>query len=357
MYLGKRAETYEEVHQKLIDDQTKINNMKKQLLFTALTLGATLTLNAQDVTNGLVSKYTFDNDSIQDVVGTNNGTTSDVLYSTGYGGSGKSIYFDGNDGSQSATVSRGLIEDPILSFNEDMTISFWFNIEELNSPNGMNILTSRRTLSGSEAGGIEFNVSGNNTNLFSVAGRTVSGGGGLTNEYIIQSAVLSTNQWYFGTFTQSGTVKKLYLNGVEVGENTNSNFAEQNLIWALGSSRRSDEADREFHGDIDEVRFYNRALSPAEVTQLYNYNPATAGIDEEVAGSVIKAYPNPMEDKLNFDITENAEFKLLDVFGKVIQQGTLFPGSSLDVSSLESAAYFVRLTTNKGTNRIKVIKK
>lgn len=314
--------------------------MKKQLLFTALLFGATITLNAQDVTNGLVSKYTFDEDSIQDVVGTNNGTTSEVLYTTGYGGAGKSIYFDGNDGSQSATISRGLIEDSILPFDQDMTISFWFNIEELNSPNGMNILTSRRTLTGSEAGGIEFNVSGNNTNLFSVAGRTVSGGGGLTNEYIIQSAVLSTNQWYFGTFTQSGTVKKLYLDGVEVGENTASNFAEQNNIWALGSSRKGSEVNREFHGGIDEVRFYNRALSAQEVTQLYNYNPSTAGLDLNTLNNAIQVYPNPAEDLITISSDKNLNnVTILSADGKTVYSGS--STKNIDISGLKKGVYIL----------------
>ncbi len=315
--------------------------MKKRLLLIGAILISTSVTLAQDVTNGLLAKYTFDQDSIQDEVGTNNGATSEVLYTSGYGGAGKSIYFDGYDGSQAATVSRGLIEDSILPFDQDLTISFWFNVEAFNAPNTLNMLTSRRTISGGEAGGIEIIVSGFGTHQLQVAGRSISGG--LTNEYILSSAVLSEGQWYFATFTQSGTVKKLYLNGSEVDEDLTPNLAEQNNIWAVGSSRRFNEADREFHGEIDEVRFYDRALSAQEVTQLYNYNPSTAGLDLNTLNNAIRIYPNPAQDIMSFSSDANVQqINIINTLGELVYTST--KTNNIDVSDLKRGVYIIRFT-------------
>ena len=324
--------------------------MKKKLLFTALTLGATLTLNAQDVTNGLVSKYTFDNDSIQDVVGDNNGTAEFETYNIGYGGSGKCISFDGNDGSQMATISKGTIEDSIVAFDQDLSISFWFRLNNYNSGFPRNILSSRRTQTGAESGGIEFLLRASPSNTLQVSGRSISGG--LTLEYNIESNTIQTNQWYFVTFTQLGSVQSLYLNGSLIGEDLTLNMAEQCNFWAVGASFRGNEAGREFNGDIDEVRFYNRALSSVEVTQLYNFDPSTADIENNILSADVSVYPNPAQDFLTISSESKVkEVQILSADGNLVLSGS--NSNAIDVSMLNTGMYFVQCTLENGQKLMK----
>ena len=70
----------------------------KKLLLPALLLIGVERISAQDVTVGLVSKYTFDNQDVTDEVSSFDGIAMDVFYaSPGYGGTGSSIFFDGYD--------------------------------------------------------------------------------------------------------------------------------------------------------------------------------------------------------------------------------------------------------------------
>jgi len=88
---------------------------------------------------------------------------------------------------------------------------------------------------------------------------------------IVTEGVLpvATNQWYHVAASYDGTTAKLYLDGVR-----RYTFAwGQKLYydstpWRFGSSGEWD--DGQFQGVLDEVGFYNRALSDAEVTALYN---------------------------------------------------------------------------------------
>ena len=334
--------------------------MKKQLLLFTSLIGASLAINAQDVTTGLVSKYTFDESNIEDAVLDNDGEAFDVSYSTsGYNSSpGKAIFFDGYNSSSGGgvqTVSRALIEDSIIPFDEAFTISFWFNVNEYNLTEPMIMLSSRRTISGGEAGGIEFSIT-HGINRFTVAGRTVSGG--LTNQYIMEAPQsVSTTTWYFATLTLDAFGQyKLFLNGVQVEDITPANAAEQNNVWVIGTSTRSNEANREFHGLIDDIRFYNRGLTSTEVTQLYNYTPMTVSIDEAEANNDIRVYPNPANDVLNFTAQERLEFSLFDMSGKMMMTGDVNPGQSLDISELNDGMYIVETRNNSGVNRTKVLK-
>ena len=330
--------------------------MKKQLLFLGAFLTCLTTLNAQDVTDGLVSKYTFDNDSIEDVIGVNNGIAEFETYNVGYGGTGKCISFDGYDGSQTATISKGMIDDSIVPFDQDLTISFWFKLNNYNSSQPMNVLSSRRSQTGSELGGIEFVIRKDPNNTLQVAGRSVSGG--LTLEYAIESNTIQTNQWYFATFVQSGSAQSLYVNGSLVGEDLTINMAEQSSFWTIGASTHVGEAAREFDGDLDELRFYDRALSPVEVSQLYNFDPSTASLTEENVNE-FNIYPNPVKETLFLDAgnIEVNEIQILDITGKKIMVKNMsLTNTSLDVSDLKKGIYFITLFDGKNRIQKKFIK-
>jgi len=86
------------------------------------------------------------------------------------------------------------------------------------------------------------------------------------------------NHWYNLTFTRSGPTAQLYLNGVLIASaaNTPPYVPAQSSPIYIGSDTvdpaTSDPTQTPwdfFTGSIDDVRFYNRALSPDEVTSLY----------------------------------------------------------------------------------------
>ncbi len=83
--------------------------------------------------------------------------------------------------------------------------------------------------------------------------------------------------WFHLAVTYDGSDVRLYVNGVEENSTGKTgNIATSNQNVRIGA-RHTDSMGEWFWGDIDDVRIYNRALSPAEITSLYDsYNPNIA---------------------------------------------------------------------------------
>jgi len=79
------------------------------------------------------------------------------------------------------------------------------------------------------------------------------------------------NTWYQVACTWNGSVINLYINGISVGTSTYSGSLSysNNFPWWIGADGTSTPGDN-FNGSIDDVRIYNRALSPAEIMALYS---------------------------------------------------------------------------------------
>ena len=80
------------------------------------------------------------------------------------------------------------------------------------------------------------------------------------------SAVITTGAWYFVTDTWNGSAASVYVNGVLITSGAScSGYTTVGGTAEMGAYGTSDY----FPGLVNEVRIYNRALSPAEVMALY----------------------------------------------------------------------------------------
>jgi hypothetical protein len=80
------------------------------------------------------------------------------------------------------------------------------------------------------------------------------------------------NKWYYLAATWNGLVSRVYINGIEIGSRSTSGiFINQNLSLGIGSDINPFAWC--FNGTIDEVTFYNRALSQEEIIGHYIYPP------------------------------------------------------------------------------------
>ncbi len=83
------------------------------------------------------------------------------------------------------------------------------------------------------------------------------------------TTTLSTNTWYMITMVWTGTSLILYLNGSSVATNSAVGFAANDggsSFTRVGGQASTDSAP----GKLDEYGVWTRALSGAEITQLYN---------------------------------------------------------------------------------------
>lgn len=72
--------------------------------------------------------------------------------------------------------------------------------------------------------------------------------------------------WVHLATVYDGTTWRLYRNGEEVATGGDVGAVTVDAEWAIGARARL--ADRHFEGEIDDVRLYNRPLSPAEILAL-----------------------------------------------------------------------------------------
>jgi len=86
-----------------------------------------------------------------------------------------------------------------------------------------------------------------------------------------QSTSFTTNRWIHITGTWDGTTLILYRDGVQVTSGAPGGSLPSTGVEGFYVGQRHDAiGTANFKGSIDEVRIYNRALTPSEVKQLYN---------------------------------------------------------------------------------------
>lgn len=241
-------------------------------LFGILTITAVLAVQAQAqsfLTNGLVTYYPFSGNAIDASGNGFNGTVNGATLTTDrFGNPNAAYYFDG---------SSAYIQVPVSSsaFSNDFTASVWFNAYD--------ITNSELVL---------FDEQGNSAFRSGIVGHTGLGTG-MGDLWSYSAYAPATFAWYLeryqqtplNTFcqvvtTKAGTNVTLYLNGQIVATAqvvTTAITAGQNLNIGREDPAIEDvPGNTAFHGVIDDIRIYNRALSTNEVAQLYAIESAPA---------------------------------------------------------------------------------
>lgn len=87
-------------------------------------------------------------------------------------------------------------------------------------------------------------------------------------EELTSATQVSLNEWHHLAYVYDGAMKRIYLDGEEVGAAPLSNAVFSFNNFEIGRSEKMPE--KVFEGLLDEIRFYGRALSPEEVREEYN---------------------------------------------------------------------------------------
>jgi len=230
--------------------------------FNDLTLTTNLTTPQITSTGGAgstftpIAHYLFNDDATDEISGYDFTTVSGATYNTGK--INNAIYFDGIDDYAQIT------DDGTLDLNSDFSISFWM----------------RSATSGSNDSMIEKWQSTGARNFVIFQGSSgvliaqVSDG---TAVNIIGSTDLSDDAWHHVVFVRDRTGDnqlKLYVDNssdatpVTDGRGTITN----NAVVAVG--RRSN-GTQHWQGYIDDLRFYDKALSTEEISAIYNSDSGT----------------------------------------------------------------------------------
>lgn len=216
--------------------------------------------NKSSLNQGLVGYWKMDET-------TWSGTAGEVIDSSGNENNGTAV--SGAEASPSAKFGRsgyfaGIDENvainnspSISNFSNGVTVSLWFKT---------NSVSTAQSQFGYNGGGflnfwMNSGVSSTNLRWETNAGQAIT-----------STTAIYPNTWYHavGVYDTKTGIASLYINGrIDVSANLTFNTSKSGIV-TIGSYSTSQYF---FNGNIDEVRIYNRALSPAEAQELYNFAP------------------------------------------------------------------------------------
>ncbi|KKU74066.1 MAG: hypothetical protein UX99_C0023G0003 [Candidatus Amesbacteria bacterium GW2011_GWB1_47_26] len=209
---------------------------------------------------------------------TNDCSTNSITDSSGNGYSGKSCPSTTGPDPASAKFGNGGNFD---GSNDYIDISTSFSVPSLEGTSSVWVYPTSAT-------GYDILSAGVTTNDFRLSPVNNLYGFFISSEYRVSYATdPALNTWTLVTLTwdqKAGSI--LYFNGERVASNSSPPPTFNQTGLKIGSNTAGGEV---ITGKEDEVRFYNRALSPAEVSALYNWAPGPVGwwkLDENTGTSI-----------------------------------------------------------------------
>ncbi len=215
-----------------------------------------------DISTGLVAHYTFDGNTNDSSGNNNHGTAvGNPTYVTGQ--IGQALSFDGTDDD----VEMGDPADGSLDFGTgNFSISTWIKQDPVQVNDGGLGVVWKGANTSPDAGynlfyeadldKVTCGVSDTGTRVITVSNTTIS-------DDVLVHVVTVTNR--------DNDTCNIYLNGVldksgDISAVTGS--VDNTNAFRVGANAFTGSG--EFTGDIDDVRIYNRALTAADITELYN---------------------------------------------------------------------------------------
>jgi hypothetical protein len=327
LVIGKKSSTYlngfiDEF--KVYDYVRTAAQVKTDAIRGASSDGSTSVMGAQStdpLNQGLVGYWKMDETSGSAADSSGNGNTgtwngSGVShYSTGkFGGGGG---FNGTDDYVSVPVSLG---------SSSWSISLW-----------------SKTTSGGKYLGTTLNCgAGCLPRLYLLGNEFVYGSGSYSDASMtIDLTGITTSNWNHWVYEFDGSSIKAYVNGVL--KNTKTRNAENiNDTLVLGKSVESGVVY--LNGSIDDIRVYNRALSPTEVQQLYTWAPGPVGwwkMDENIGTTASDSSGNSLVGTLGAGTAANSPVWTSAKYGS----GLSFDGSD-DYVSLGNPSLLQNINSN-----------
>lgn len=244
--------------------------MIKQLLLFILLASVLITISAAPlVTNGLFAYYDFAGNASDTSGRTNNGTVyGATLTSDRFGAANSAYSFDGND---------YILVNHSSDFNvtTGMTISAWvkFNTNPYTFSQDRSYIVDK-----AGAWRLWYSANGEGSSEPDQMFYDVWDWQGANST----QGTWNTGPWYHVVSTFSNGQAKMYINGVlhSTSSTKSSLYTNSNNIF-IG---KAGDASSYFNGTIDDLGFYNRALSDTEITLIYQQVPEAGSLWLILAG-------------------------------------------------------------------------
>jgi len=156
------------------------------------------------------------------------------------------------------------------------------------------------------------------------------------------TTTISQNIWYHGVVTYDGTTRKIYINGVLDASDTPSSAAISNQPLTIGVYPGGTSS---FNGELNELCFFDYALSESQVTTLYGTGSAI-GNPMALPSTPIAYYPLGTSAWNGQYLAENNAIGdyVFDFSGNK----TVGLSQNLNLGSQSTISYWVKSTNNIG---------
>ncbi|MEZ5195717.1 MAG: LamG-like jellyroll fold domain-containing protein [Bacteroidales bacterium] len=317
--------------------------IKNLLLILLITF--TGILSGQDIETGLVARYSFCGDLTDESTNNNDGVfmgpsapafTADV-----YGNENSAIYMNG--------VGDWVKIEPSESINsplEEATVACWVYYQSLAFGQWVAICAK--------------------TDGVAVLDRQYSLGINHTTGQIywhstyVATAPMQLNTWYHIAITYTPEMLKCYLDGEFIGEAVPVDpIAQNDEPFEIG--RDTPVAIDYFHGVLDEMNIYSRALSASDVMALKNYNGCTnSSTPEKRWDGNVDVYPNPVVSELHIRFQGKRMLRniaLINSLGQVVSAGQSDSDRvEITMHGLQNGVYFLQVHSAEGFYTQKILK-
>lgn len=307
--------------------------------------------------NGLIGYWPFCGNANDQSGNNNNGVVNGASLTTDRFGNTNSAYnFNGTSNKINFGTSQSLIN---LS---QFTYSVWIN-RSVNCGNDAIVISN---YGGNWAGNLLF-------------GKVINNGDAQIrlhkqNLSINSSSSISDNQWINLVAVKDNSTLKLYKNGLLIQTTDISNFGSVNNIsfpFVIGGAGWSDS--NYFMGKIDDVGVWNRALTPQEISQLYNQNQCINNLtvtdtliinvgqlsfeNPILYANNITIFPNPASTQININFNNISDLnggtiKIINSLGQEVATTTITATGTNSTMSLNAwggnGLYFVQILNPQG---------
>jgi RHS repeat-associated protein len=294
----------------------------------------------------VMSKTTLPDKPVGDWPLTSAQTSGSAVQDTSAAGNnatGTGVTWSSTAGSFNGTSSQIVGPGPVLNTASDFTISAWADLTSANS--GYQVVGA---VTGTNANAMQllYSPAGHNWN-FSVESADIPAP---TYYVAAQSTTAVTGTWthLVGVYDASAKTTTLYVNGAEAGSMSGAGAFASTGNLTIGSTGGGNY----FSGSISDVQVYQRALSAADVTTLYNagHNGSTVAdttpsglvttYQYDPMGQVTQETDPPVTDPLNGAATHQAVTTThYDLDGDLTAQTVSDAGTGGDASRTTTSTY------------------
>ena len=234
------------------------------LFILVLSMGVSAQVTQDDLLNGLVSYWKFDETSGTTAVdshGSNDGGVTGAVWTTGKINNGLDFGTSSQNRYVSVTQNTALNDLHTDSF----TVNAWIKPSGSGEGGSGRIMSKRSTTSSTGAGFLLFTRGTNGLGM-----EIIGGGSSIVARTFTDDSVISTSAWHMVSYVYDGSNIKIYVDGDEVTYSTQTSGSTTDSSSRDLFIGNNEANQRKYDGLIDEVLIVNRAYTSDEVSALYD---------------------------------------------------------------------------------------